>query len=45
MWDHLPEIQLHCHQGSKMLREFAIFCKSYSNALSRFNADVKKAHD
>lgn len=45
MWDHLPEIQLHCQQGSKMLKEFTVFCKSYTNALVKFNSEVRKASD
>jgi len=45
MWDHLPEIQQHSQQGSKLLREFSTFCKSYSSALTKFGVDVHKAHD
>ena len=45
MWDHLPEIQHHSQQGSKLLKEFATFCKSYSQAVQKFGSDVKKAHE
>lgn len=45
MWDHLPEIQQHSQQGSKLLREFSTFCKSYSSALAKFGVDVHKAQD
>lgn len=45
MWDHLPEIQHHSQQGSKLLKEFAVFCKSYSNAVMKFGAEVRKAHE
>lgn len=45
MWDHLPEIQHHSQQGSKLLKEFATFCKSYNQAVQKFSTDVKKAHE
>lgn len=28
-----------------MLKEFASFCKTYSNAVTKFGAEVRKAHD
>ena len=42
MWDKLPEIEKHSQQGSKLLQEFAQFCKNYNNSLKKFGADVNK---
>ena len=45
MWDHLPEIQQHSQQGSKLLKEFNLLCKNYNTSLKRFQSDIRKHAD
>ena len=42
MWDKLPEIEKHSNQGSKLLQEFASFCKNYNSSLQKFGNEVSK---